>query len=87
VTLVCTNSGPPIIIIPTTGPGGTGVIGLSWPTGYESWHLLVQTGHLQLGVSSNTNDWDIINGVAGTNKIFIPFDLTKPGAYYRLHAP
>lgn len=60
---------------------------LSWPTDHTGWRLLTQTNHLNLGVSSNTNDWATVSGSQLTNEVLVPIDSAKPGEYYRLGYP
>jgi fibronectin-binding autotransporter adhesin len=60
---------------------------LSWAADHTGWRLLEQTNHLNLGVSSNTNDWATVNGSALTNQVTIPIAPAKPGDYYRLVYP
>jgi hypothetical protein len=74
---------PPNITSSVTGTNLT----LSWPADHTGWRLLEQTNHLNLGVSSNTNDWATVNGSALTNQVTIPIDPAKPGDYYRLVYP
>ena len=74
---------PPNITPSVTGTNLT----LSWPADHTGWRLLGQTNHLNLGVSSNTNDWATVNGSALTNQVTIPIAPAKPGDYYRLVYP
>lgn len=74
---------PPNFTSSVTGTNLT----LSWAADHTGWRLLEQTNHLNLGVSSNTNDWATVNGSALTNQATIPIDPAKPGDYYRLVYP
>jgi len=60
---------------------------LSWPLDHTGWRLLVQTNHLPLGISLNTNDWGTVAGSAATNTVSIPLDSSKPSEFYRLVYP
>jgi hypothetical protein len=47
----------------------------------------VQTNHLNLGVSGNTNDWATVSGSSTTNQMVIPIDSAKRSEFYRLAYP
>jgi hypothetical protein len=67
-------------------PAGTN-FSLRWPPNHLGWSLLSQTNNLNLGVSSNTNDWMRLPGSSATNSVVIPILPTAPGGYYRLVYP
>jgi autotransporter-associated beta strand protein len=73
---------------PTLASGASdGKLNLSWPSDHIGWRLLVQTNHLAAGLSVNTNDWGTVAGSAGTNRVSLPVDTTKPTEFYRLVYP
>jgi autotransporter-associated beta strand protein len=62
-------------------------LNLSWPADHIGWTLLMQTNNLARGISSNTNDWGAVSGSAGTNRVNLTIDPTKPAEFYRLVYP
>lgn len=60
---------------------------LSWPADHTGWRLLVQTNHLSLGISANTNDWATVASSQTTNEVTLPLDMTIPSEFYRLVYP
>jgi len=60
---------------------------ISWPADHTGWTLLVQTNHLDRGVSGNTNDWMRVAGSTGTNLTTLPVNPVQASAFYRLVYP
>ena len=77
------NTNPPTLTNSVSG----GNLNLSWPTDHIGWRLVMQTNHLNTGLSANTNDWGTVPGSATTNKVSMPLDATKPTEFYRLIYP
>lgn len=65
----------------------SGSLILNWPSDHTGWRLLEQTNNLNLGISSNTNDWGTVSGSVSTNQMTIPINLTNPADFYRLVYP
>ena len=64
-----------------------GNLNLSWPADHTGWRLLEQTNNLAAGISSNTNDWGTVAGLASTNQVSILIDPTMPAEFFRLVYP
>lgn len=79
--------GPPVSTTPThlTTSLANGLLSLSWPSDHTGWRLLVQTNHVNLGVSTNRLDWGAVAGSSATNEVSIP--VTNTAEYYRLVYP
>ncbi len=60
---------------------------LSWPPENLGWTLLMQTNHLEQGISSRISDWMRIEGTAATNQFTVPLSGTGPAEFYRLVYP
>ena len=60
---------------------------LAWPANHTGWRLLVQTNHLQLGISSNTNDWMTVPGSTTVNSVSVPINPGLPTEFYQLIYP
>jgi hypothetical protein len=63
------------------------VLQLTWPADHTGWRLLVQTNHLNTGISLNTNDWATIPGSTQVNQTNFPVILNQPMEFYRLVYP
>jgi len=75
-----------------TPPGLTnsvsnGTLNLSWGLDRLGYRLLMQTNNLNLGVSSNPNDWATVPGSMMTNTLAIPIVTTNLNEFYRLVYP
>jgi hypothetical protein len=75
-----------------TPPGLTnsvsnGTLNLNWGLDRLGYRLLVQTNNLNLGVSTNPNDWATVPGSTVTNQMAIPITTTNLNEYYRLVYP
>ena len=78
-----------VSLVPTNllwSMSGTNLV-LSWPSDHTGWRLLVQTNHLSMGVSLNTNDWTAVANATATNSLAVPLDNTLPTEFYRLVYP
>ncbi len=64
-----------------------GVVTLSWPGDHLGYRLLVQTNNLNLGLSSNPNDWTTLPGSATTTTTNFPIVTTNSSGFYRLVYP
>jgi autotransporter-associated beta strand protein len=74
--------------IPTITSGFSGGnLNLSWPADHLGWRLLVQTNHLDLGISTNYLDWGTVPGSAQTTSVPITIDPAKRTEFYRLVYP
>ena len=65
----------------------SGRLNLAWPADHTGWRLLMQTGHLNLGFSQNTNDWATVAGstlISATNFLI---NQTNASEFYRLAYP
>ncbi len=65
----------------------SGRLNLNWPADHTGWRLLMQTGHLNLGFSRNTNDWNTIAGstlISATNFLINQSNVSE---FYRLVYP
>ena len=65
----------------------SGTLNLSWPADHTGWRLLVQTNHLQQGLSSNTNDWMTVPGSTTVNSASFPINPALPTEFYKLINP
>lgn len=74
--------------IPTLANSLSGnTLTLSWPPDHLGWRLLVQTNHLDLGISTNYLDWGTVAGSASTTSVPITIDSAKRTEFYRLTYP
>jgi hypothetical protein len=64
-----------------------GALNLTWGLDRLGYRLLMQTNHLNLGVSVNPNDWTTVPSSTSTNQMAIPIGTTNLDAYYRLVYP
>jgi len=64
-----------------------GNLNVSWPADHTGWRLLVQTNHLNLGVSQNIADFATVPGSAVTNQVSLPINGGVSVEYYRLAYP
>jgi fibronectin-binding autotransporter adhesin len=64
-----------------------GSLHFSWPADHLGWRLLVQTNHLNLGISTNLGDWGTVPGSTTNTSETIPIDSKKPSEFYRLTYP
>jgi hypothetical protein len=64
-----------------------GTLNLSWGLDRLSYRLMMQTNRLNLGVSTNPNDWTTVPGSTTTNALAIPIIQTNLDEYYRLVYP
>ncbi len=62
-------------------------LSFSWPTNYLGCRLVVQTNHLENGLSANSNDWATVPGSPGTNQMMVPIDPSMKLEFYRLANP
>lgn len=60
---------------------------LNWPANHLGYRLLVQTNNLNLGLSTNPNDWATVAGSTATNTMSISIVTTNLDEYYRLVYP
>jgi hypothetical protein len=51
------------------------------------YRLLVQTNNLDLGLSSDPNDWTTLPGSTTTNTVGLSLNSTNPAGFYRLVYP
>jgi len=65
---------------------GTNLL-LSWPADHTGWRLLMQTNHLDSGISRNTNDWTAVPASELTNNLWLPIDQVKHAGFYKLSFP
>ena len=77
------QSNPPSL----TNSVGNGVLNLNWGLDRLGYRLLMQTNNLNLGLSTNQNDWATIPGSTATNTLAIPIFTTNLNDYYRLIYP
>jgi hypothetical protein len=64
-----------------------GTVTLSWAGDHLGYRLLVQTNNLNLGVSSNPNDWATVPGSTVINATNILIAPTNSAGFYRLVYP
>jgi hypothetical protein len=64
-----------------------GTLTLGWPVDHLGYRLLTQTNNLNLGVSSNPNDWATVPGSTTTNQLNLPVTTTNLNSFYRLVYP
>ena len=64
-----------------------GNLSLSWPADHSGWRLLVQTNHLNLGLSENIADFATVPGSTATNQVSLPISGGVSAEYYRLVYP
>jgi hypothetical protein len=64
-----------------------GKLKLSWPADRLGYRLLVQTNHLNYGISGNTNDWATVAGSTAITATNLPIVTTNMNCYYRLVYP
>ena len=81
--------GPPVSTTPPhlTNSVTSGNLNLSWPADHTGWRLLVQTNHLNLGISTNNLDWGTVPGSTATNAVSIPINPANTTEFYRLVYP
>jgi hypothetical protein len=51
------------------------------------YRLLMQTNNLNLGLSTNPNDWGTVPGSTTTNQLSLPISQTNLDEFYRLVYP
>jgi len=84
-SIVAVASGPSITpVYVTNSVSGTNLV-LTWPTDHTGWKLLVQTNNLNLGVSTNHLDWDVVPGSDTTNQVWLPITSAVKSEFYRLN--
>jgi lysophospholipase L1-like esterase len=64
-----------------------GVVTLSWAGDHLGYRLLAQTNNLNLGLSSNPNDWATVSGSPTTNAVSVSFFATNLDGFFRLVYP
>ena len=64
-----------------------GMLNLSWGLDRLGYRLIMQANNLNLGVSSNPNDWATVSGSTVINALAIPIVTTNLDKYYRLIYP
>ena len=62
-------------------------LNLSWPSDHIGWRLLMQTNHLNLGLSVNPADWTTVVLSQATNQVYVPINDLSPAEFYRLVYP
>ncbi len=62
-------------------------LNLFWPSDHIGWRLLMQTNHLNLGLSVNPADWTTVGFSQTTNQVYVPINDLSPAAFYRLVYP
>ena len=65
----------------------SGGLSVSWPADHLGYRLLVQTNHLDLGLSSNPNDWTTLPGSPATTSTNFPILTTNLDGFYKLVYP
>jgi hypothetical protein len=75
-----------------TPPGLTssvsnGTLNLTWGLDRLGYRLLVQTNNLNLGLSTNPNDWMTVPGSTATNQMAFPISQSNLNDYYKLVYP
>jgi hypothetical protein len=70
-----------------TNSWNQGALNLSWGPDRVGYRLLLQTNNLNLGVSTNPNDWATVPGSAVTNQLSFPISQTNLNEFYRLVYP
>jgi hypothetical protein len=75
-----------------TPPGLTtsvsnGTLNLNWGLDRLGYRLLVQTNNLNLGLSTNPNDWMTVPGSTATNQMAFPISQSNLNDYYKLVYP
>ena len=70
-----------------TNSWNQGALNLSWGPDRVGYRLLLQTNNLNLGVSTNPNDWATVPGSAATNQLSFPISQTNLNEFYRLVYP
>jgi len=60
---------------------------LSWGLDRMGYRLLMQTNNLNLGLSTNPNDWGTVPGSTTTNQLSLPISQTNLDEFYRLVYP
>ena len=78
---IATN--PTNILFSVTGS----TLSLSWPADHTGWRLLVQTNHLQNGLSANPNDWMTVPGSTGVDSTNFLINPALPAEFYQLIYP
>ena len=64
-----------------------GMLNLTWGMDRLGYRLLMQTNNLNLGLSTDQNDWVTVTGSTVTNMMAIPIVTTNLNEYYRLVYP
>ena len=64
-----------------------GMLNLSWGLDRLGYRLIMQANNLNLGVSSNPNDWATVSGSTVINALAMPIVTTNLDKYYRLIYP
>jgi hypothetical protein len=59
-------------------------LSLSWPADHTGWQLQAQTNSVSVGINTN---WANVSGSTGTNRVFIPINLTNGAVFYRIVYP
>lgn len=62
-------------------------LSLSWPANHTGWRLLMQTGNLANGLSTNPSDWTTVPGSSSTNQVNLAIDPAKPAEFFRMVYP
>ncbi len=83
VTELPNQSTPPSL----TNSLSNGMLNLSWDPDRLGYRLLMQTNNLNLGVSSNPNDWATVVGSMATNTMTIPIVTANLNEYFQLVYP
>lgn len=81
--VIAVNPNPTNIVSSVSGA----TLNLAWPADHTGWRLLVQTNNLNLGISSNPNDWGTVPGSAATNMVALPLNPALPSEFYQLVYP
>jgi len=77
------NQSKPVL----TSGVSNGTLTLTWPVDHLGYRLLTQTNNLNLGVSTNPNDWTAVPGSTMTNTMTISIIMSNLDEYYRLVYP
>ena len=83
LTQLPNQTSPPNLTASVTG----GVMNLSWGLDRMGYRLLMQTNNLNLGLSTNPNDWGTVPGSTTTNQLSLPISQTNLDEFYRLVYP
>ena len=77
------NQSSPVLTNMATGS----LLNLSWAADHLGYRLLVQTNNLNVGVSSNLNDWGTVAGSTALTATNLIIGSTNKNAYFRLVYP